>query len=506
MKKILIIVAAFSLLVLFNSCYEKLVSNPVGNQPPNTYLFLFPDSTISSQPSRLKVFWSGDDPDGFVIGFYFSWDSVSWTFTEKNDSLFALQIGVVDTNYVFLASAVDNSGDGLYNSQVVQNGVNYGPEPFTDLNGNGQYDPGEPFIDIGLIDPSPARLFFPIKNTAPVVVWNALSFLPDTSFSAMTFGWEASDLDGDETIQAIHIALNDTSNFISLDGSVRRITIRTKDFSSSAPLMDVLIDGNPGNIVSVKLPGLKFNDNNIFYVQAVDVSGAKSPFLSLPGTDATWYVKKPKGKLVIIDNYSIADDANDFYAAMMDSLGLNDKYDFYDIQTETPPYLSITFLETIKLFNYALWYTDPNPALDLASATVSKYLDAGGKIFFSMQFPASVDLTVVQGFLPILADSSSTRASILAGVKVVSDTTDSSYPNLETSISIFRPRSFYLGSIGVTPIYYFPNNELKGFIGFANSEKSIFYLGLPLNKVNAGNYNVKALLSKVLFQDFGLTL
>lgn len=506
MKKIILLLVVLLLPVFLNSCYEKLVDNPVGNKPPNTYLFLFPDSTISSQPSRLKVHWSGDDPDGFVIGFYFSWDSLNWTFTQNNDSLFALQIGAVDTNYIFLVAAVDNSGDGIYNAKVFQNGIDFGPEPYTDLNGNGKYDQGEPFIDIGLIDPTPARLYFPIKNTAPVVSWNTLSFLPDTSFPAMTFGWEASDLDGDETIEHINIALNDTANFVSLNGSVRRITVRTKDFNSANPQMDILIDGNPNNLAEVKLPGLKLNDDNVFYVQAVDVSGAKSPFISLPGSSKTWYVKKPKGKLLLIDNYTVFDDANDFYSAMMDSLGLYDKYDFYDLQSQKPPYINITFLETIKLFGYSIWFTDTNPSLDLASSSVSKYLDAGGKVLFSMQFPANVDLTVIQGFLPIIADSSDSRSSIFAGVKISADTTQPVYPNLETSISIFRVRTFYLSQIGVVPIYYFPNNELKGFLGFSNSEKSLFFFGLPLNKVNAGNSNVKALLSKVLFQDFGLTL
>ena len=34
------------------SCTEEGVNNPIGNQPPNTGLFLFPDSTILPQQSR----------------------------------------------------------------------------------------------------------------------------------------------------------------------------------------------------------------------------------------------------------------------------------------------------------------------------------------------------------------------------------------------------------------------------------------------------------------------
>ena len=289
-----------------------MTDNPLGNLPPNTYSFLYPDSTISSQPSRLNVYWSGDDPDGFILGFYFSWDNVNWTFTTNNDSLFALQIGVVDTNYIFQVSAVDNGGNGVYDSQIIQNGIIYGREPFVDNNGNGILDNGEKYYDIGLIDPTPASIKFPIKNSAPTIFWNSLSFLPDTSFPAMTFGWEAEDIDGNTSIEHINIALNDTANFVQLNGGVRRITVRTKDFTSSNPLMDILLDGNPNNLASVKLPGLQLNSFNVFYVQAIDISGAKSPFISLPNGTKNWFVKKPKGKLLIIDNSNTSDNAPTF--------------------------------------------------------------------------------------------------------------------------------------------------------------------------------------------------
>lgn len=498
----LLFLSVFSL-----SCYDKLTDIPIGNIPPNTYSFLFPDSTISSQPSRIEVHWSGDDPDGFIVGFYFSWDNVHWTFTSNNDSLFALQIGVVDTNYIFKVSSVDNGGNGSYDNQIVQNGINFGPEPFIDKNSNGIYNDGETYFDIGLIDPSPAQINFPIKNSAPKAYWNTLSFLPDTSFSAMTIGWEAEDIDGDASIEHINIALNDSTNFVQLNGGVRRITMRTKDFTSSNPLMDILIDGNPNNLAPVKLPGLLLDGLNKIYIQAVDISGAKSPFITLPSGSKNWFVKKPKGKLLIVDNYGTFDNASTFYDQMMDSLSLSGKYDIYNIQSSTqiPPYINITFLETIKLFGYTIWYSDNNPSLDLANASTQKYLDAGGKILFSLQFPPSVDLTVLQGFLPIRNDSTDSRSSLLTGVKISANLTQPDYPELQTTSSLFRARTFFLGQLGVTPIYYFPNLELKGFIGFSNSVKSLFFVGLPLHRLNGGNANVKSLLSKVLLQDFGLT-
>ena len=324
----------------------------------------------------------------------------------------------------------------------------------------------------------------------------------------MSFGWNADDLDGMGTISKINIVLNDTTNFnniISLDGSVRTITLQTKDFNSTNPLMDILIEGNESNIFPEKLSGLKLDDYNTFYVQAVDIGGASSKFISLPDTGKTWYVQKPKGDFLIMDDYSTSDGAAAFYNSMMDSLGLNGKYDIYDYLNQKPPYTNVTFLQTIKLFKYVLWYSDNNPSLDLAAATVQTYIDAGGKIAFSMQFPQNVDPVLLQGFLPINPDTIYSKTSLLPNTVISAQATDSTYKQLTTITSLFRIKSFYLNPNGAVPIYYFPNNELKGYIGFFNNSKSLSFYGLPLSKSNGGAANVKSLLSKIFFEDFGVT-
>ena len=233
MRKYLLISFIVLSIYLLLSCSEDGVNNPVGNQPPNTGLFLYPDSTILPQQSRLTVHWWGDDPDGIVIGFYFSWDNVNWSFTASNDSLFSLQIGVSDTIYTFKVSAVDDEGNKVYDNSVIRNGIDFGSEPYIDENENGQYDQGEYFYDIGLIDPTPATFDFPLRNTAPTISWNELSFLPDTSFPVMSFSWNVDDIDGVESIVSIELAMNDTTNqsgIIGIDGSVRTVTLRTDDF------------------------------------------------------------------------------------------------------------------------------------------------------------------------------------------------------------------------------------------------------------------------------------
>jgi hypothetical protein len=254
----------------------------------------------------------------------------------------------------------------------------------------------------------------------------------------------------------------------------------------------------------IKLPGLIFNSNNIFYVQVQDISGAKSSWISSatqPKSNPGWFVKKPQGNIALVNNYAAYDNPGTFYPDMMDTL--NYKYDVIDLVNQKPPYLNITFLETVKLFKGILWYADNNPSLDLANATVQKISAANVKILFSMLFPQTLDVvSQVQGFLPIRSDSSSYLA-ILAPNRIISDT-NHSYPTLRVATSFQRVRAFYLNP-GDIPIYYFPNKELSGYIGFENSDKSIFFIGMPLHKMNGNPGSVAQLLTKVLFQDFNIT-
>jgi len=508
-KKFLLYIILIALIGQILSCKDEIVSERFKNQPPETGISL-PDSTVSPQQTQLLVSWWGDDPDGLITGFYIRWNEDSWKFTASNDSLFALSIGATDTTFRFMVSAADGEGNGVYDNSIIQNGIDYGPEPFIDVNLNEIRDANEKYYDIGLIDPTPAVFYFPLKNSAPTIMWNELSFVPDTSFPVMSFGWIADDIDGIETILKINIALNDTSNtqnIISLDGSVRNITLRTHEFSSQNPLMQILIEGQENNIYPQKLPGLILNNLNYFYVQAEDISGAKSKFIRLPGDDPNdhWFVKKPVGNILIVDDYATSDNAADFYFAMFDSLGLSGSYDVYNITVaDSIPYRNVTFLETIKLFDYLFWYTDNNPSIDLASFSTQKYLSQGGKVAFSMQFPQNVDPVELQSFIPIISDSTDQRISLLPGTLISSDLTKPEYPNLKLTLNVFRVKSFYLSTLAANPIYYYPNGELKGFAGFTNIDLTEFFIALPLNKCN-GTGNVKSLLQKIFFDDFGMT-
>ena len=500
------------------SCTDDPVSHPTGNQEPKTGLFLYPDSSIIKQPSRLQVHWWGDDPDGFIVGFYIRWDGIddAWNFTMSNDSVFSLPIGSADTIYTFRVAAADAQGNGVYDQEIIRNGISFGPEPFVDENQNGNFDPGEYFYDIGQIDPTPASLAFPIKNTAPVIEWNSLSFVPDTSFPVMTFQWNADDLDGVESISSINIALNDTNNFISLPGSIRLITIRIKDLNVLIPEMEILINGSDRNIYSELLPGLQLNANNKFYVQAVDLSGAKSGQIVLPSESDVWYVKKPKGKVLILDNmYGISADQQAvlFYRNIFSTIGggsLAGKFDEYDLQNQALalPFENVTIYEMMRLFKYVYWYSWSNPRLNLLNIVTNKYIEQGGKIAFSMTFQDSsasfaFDLSTLQGFLPI-DNVSNFIPFLFTGANILPSTPQINYPPLRSSDAIDYVRTFVPNSVVATEIYNVSSSLVSGNVGCITNDKSLFFIGLPLHVCNGGNQNVDELLEKVFFEEFGL--
>jgi len=122
--------AGASLVALFGSCAK----NPLlvdRNRPPRTFLVAAPlDSTITHPSAtgvtysyRVHLYWRGEDPDGYVVGFLWAFDDSSaghYHFTTKTDSIFDLTVNdttditggstIIGTSkfHTFYIRAVDN--------------------------------------------------------------------------------------------------------------------------------------------------------------------------------------------------------------------------------------------------------------------------------------------------------------------------------------------------------------------------------------------------------------
>ena len=238
--------------------HPKKEANPVGNQPPETYLFLLSDTLnvgvvdsvgIDTTASKQVMHWWGDDSDGLVIGYYVQWDYQDepvWTTAEY------------DTFYVPIRSKFDRFTIRVW---AVDND--------------------------SLMDPTPAEQTFPVFNTRPEIEFknrsnpSAPGGQPNVTaytFPTRTFMWDVIDADGVQTVTHIYYALDDTSTWETLPGGER----------------------------SVFLTDLPAGEHR-FFVKAADIAGAESRTVSFPDpeddtTPNTWIVKETAGDVLLINS------------------------------------------------------------------------------------------------------------------------------------------------------------------------------------------------------------
>ncbi len=568
-NKTLVLFAKIILLIILplSSCTKHFSSITSGNLPPKTFISAFPyrDSTqatnFNPQSSRLEIQWWADDPEGLVTGYLVTFNRKTWTFTTKDDSVFFLPLFSKDTTYSFTVAAIDNFFKGkLHEGDTVS---------FTDKNGNGVWDKGEVFPLLGnSVDPDPPSVKFPIANTPPTVqfVMNESEFvtrvdIPDTTFTIVSFGWQGTDIDGDNTIINYFIALNDTSaqswvqlpaqaDFVTLEGRLSEAanndtaTVHCDVYPNTYPALSQAP-------ISTPLPNMKLNGNNIFYIKAEDVAGAYSPAMRMPDTTHTWFVKKPKGNMLIIDDYGVQDQSTKFYSSIFDTIAggsLHGKFDLWDIKTGSyyprkgnlvQPYVIPTFQETLKLYKYIFWYSSDEQDFDIAQTAVRNFRKNGGLFFMTFSVPSSYSsgLNINQELSDFTGAIDSLTSSILTDTLSSSPITSTGFVKSGTMVLPVAPydstvypnliRDSYLSNktdggyvvanlrgiyptLGASIIYRmqpYGTDNRQPILGVKSGDGSAFVIGVPLyrfNGISTTTPNTRAyqLIYKV-FKDFG---
>ena len=446
-------------IVLLSGCSKRYPSEPVPNQPPKTYIALDPDGALRRTVSLQHIHWWGVDPDGFVVGYYFSLDNQHWTFTTQTDSVFTFRLNRLDTTYSFYVAAID---------------------------------------DQGVRDPHPATLQYPVQNTPPNVAYLLTSAVPETTYTVATFQWTGTDIDGNETITNYFYALDDTSNpsrWKSLPGSANLVTL----FKG-----DGLVEGN-----------------HAFYLKAQDVAGAYSKTVRMPDTNKVWYVREPKGDFLIVRDYLPSDFATTFYKTIFDTLmgGRLGSKDMLDIKLGAsaiskgkfvPPLINPTFTETLKLFKYVFWYGDNAPSLDILQASLPGFKKAGGKIFLAAGFPQYIAAQGGLGdFFPIDNIESSYFTSILLGKDSIV-AVDPSYPTLvRDSLGFIYtfPRGI-LPKVNARVLYQMQSSGRwpgQPIMGVKDADQASFVLlAAILHRFGTPPTRVATLLRKVFRDEFGV--
>ena len=321
------------LLSIFAACRDRVTDAPNENQPPETRLFLLPDNDLATSTSRQILHWSGDDPDGRVVGFVHTFANNApeittwkvgatdpfWKFTESYRDTFSLRFSGKDTAFVFRIKAVD---------------------------------------DQGAADPTSASQRFPVKNSPPVVNFVPGTETPDTTFTVATFTWIGSDLDGDNTIARYEYALDNSNGpWKQLPPTTTSLTLKQNDGLT------------PGQ--------------HILYLRALDIAGTSSPMVRMPATGNGWVVIPPVGRYLVIDDFLGEPTATTFYRTTLDTLVR--AYSVLRIKDKPAPQ-RLLFQETLSLFERVIWYADSQPNLELAGIVLPAFLNRGGKVVFSTLF------------------------------------------------------------------------------------------------------------------------
>ncbi len=446
----LLLLVAITLLMF--SCREHIEDNPVGIQPPKTYLWLYPEGEVGTGVSRTHLRWWGESPNGLVRGYLFSFkvvtdrltalpapDTLRYTWVTTNDSTIRFPLDTLFRKFAVVVRAVDNGFAGLPEQSIVR----MLPFPFCDKDDDGAFDGSDQRLDdLGrAVDPVGAVQTFPIRNTPPTIALldnphdaSIPQKLPDTTFTVVTVGFKGSDEDGDNTLASYRIALNDTSSAGSWITVTLRDTILTlvvprvrSDAATSTVRADLYSGTFLGRRLVGELPNLKLDADNVLYVQARDVAGEYSPALKLPGASDRWYVRKPRGRLLLVNDYTRFDAqlAQSTYQGTLAAVSggeftrvdqLNIGLGLTASEKESgkfgqlvPQFADPALVQTFLLYDYVLWYTDELPSLAVAQLSVFTYLQNGGRVLFSTMFLNTQDPRgALRDFAPIDSVSSVT--------------------------------------------------------------------------------------------------
>ena len=568
-RKFTILLMCLSVLVaLWPGCSEHPADAPLATQPPQTFLWLYPEGDIGTGVSRTHLRWWGESPDGLVRGYLFSFkvvtgsittlpapDTLRYSWVTKNDTTLLFPMDTLFRKFAVVVRAVDFGFPGLPDQSIVR----MLPFPFWDKDDNGVFDGADQRLDAlsGAVDPVGAVQTFPIRNTPPAIALlpnpndeNLPQRLPDTTFTVATVGFKGSDDDGANTLASYRIALNDTTAADAWVTVTLRDTILTlvvprsrSDGAGTTVTADLYGGKFLGRRLIGQIPNLKLDADNVLFVEARDVAGEYSPALKLPGGTDTWYVKRPRGRLLLVNDYTRFDAqlAQSTYQSSLANvaggqftqvdqinigLGLSapekEAGAFGDL---VPQFADPALVQTFLLYDYVLWYTDEIPSLGVAQLSVFTYLQNGGRVLFSTMFLNTTDPRgALRDFAPIDSVSSVTLPPTLfpsagdsripANFVLFPDSTNPAdiYPQLAFNAS---PT---IHSVFMRPIYrrsdaryiYHLQPDTRGRyrgspdIAVIDGQNTIIFVGLPLhllsNTVQGNPRGLTAFFEKALAQ------
>ena len=423
LRGLFIILLGISL--VFSACQTDLIGELLPNQAPETYAVVDTIIRIGDDrlESRVEIQWCGNDPDGFIDRYEFTFDnpvtgSTIWLPIRSQDSVFLLQTpaGQDTADFLFSIRSIDNEG---------------------------------------LTDLSPAQLGYPVKNSPPSVQFTPGADDPVLSFPIVKFFWAGGDPDGIENLANYELFWNDTTAIpYEVDKSVTSATFEALNPNVSGPT-DCKVYANTSETPEIGLiSGMVVGQWNVLYARAVDQSDARSGFVRADSI----FIKPSRTNILLINAYSGGGSSVlDFYDAQMANLGLAD-YDslalFDPSATKQLAADNLTQERIFELFDLIVWFgNNAQSSLSLAQKTTGKFFGNGGKLFMAVYVYSSFDQqSDFLDFTPIssLVDPVDTTLLLNLGAEI--NPVQAGWPTLKGTsiIGVVRP---LITQIGADPLY-----------------------------------------------------
>ncbi len=468
------------ILFLISSCDTSSISGEFKeNQPPRTFLSVdridLPDEQRLA--SRVDITWWGDDPDGYVVAYEICVgeneapddqchpESEEWEYTESTDTTITLPLtpGQDTDDVLFSVRAIDNEG---------------------------------------LRDPEGANVRFPIRNSPPEIFFDPTLTPPDTTYSIMSFGWEASDPDGDEDLNYIEMTMNldeddpDANDWIRLDRDINFITlqINPNDIDENGNATADLYLGRGMSPADDVVNNIRLEGNNTLHVRAFDQSEAQSRT-----AEHEWYIKEQTSNILFIndDNTAGAPGNVAFHTAFLDQLGIT--YDYWDISEALIPsgnVLPTPFDPTLPLV-LAQWdhiyYISNSLERNLLYALefTSDFLAEGGSMFINIPSRgiSSQNEDAVFNFLPFSGfqelPAGESRFILFPNTEIESQ--NASIPDL--TLASGSQNTLPLVPEGDANLFYNAEFTLRGeheisrLIAASNNDQNILFFGIDMRDI-----------------------
>ena len=379
----------FLLIIALSVACKK--GQPLDNQSPETQLFVKEINLTGENrlPSQVRLYWSGQDIDGFVVGFEISQDNINWEFVTVQDSLFNFEIqpGQDSVDIDFWVRAVDN---------------------------------------LDARDLSPAFLKVPIKNSPPTVALDTINLIGDTVYSVFSLNFSLSDPDGFETLDSVFIKINN-GPWLGLKPLYNFVSVTGENPKATGTVNGKLFVGAGAVPLAKTLQGLVLEGNNRFYVKVRDQSG----FVSETDSTKQFFLRNQKSDVLIMSSHlsaNVPTPESIYFPIFNNVLGLGN-WDYIDLLKNGGANMPAFILPTLKLYmnlyDKIFWYADESlygvqHYFEACAGSIQEYMTDGGKILLSAKLPATFDNTsAIHAFSPMQSISTSVgQARILTNVAV----------------------------------------------------------------------------------------